>query len=266
MEDNKTLNDIQQMLDDEKPEAVQDPEEEGKSVPLSLQEMPDGALSKILIYLSVKAPIAKQHRDELREAASRLQKREGHTLSEETAIKVLQTTGWMQAHDRAILSPYACISRLQESGWMERHDAEITGKTIEETRDACLKNEANLRKEYEAELSELEDVRKELEAARGQISRLRTEAHDAVVRHERELGKRESSWMAELAQARGEIAKLKAMAKAPDKAEPADPDQVPPPILQIANLLMIRGCYDDILAVLMNTARENHRRLEVTIR
>lgn len=151
MEDNKTVNDMQQTLNEMTPETV----EANEVLP---QELSGMELARILTYLSVRAPISKENRRHLAEAARRLQRERVANISQEDAITVLQSTGWLQEHDREILSPYACVTVLQKCGWMADHDNKLL-KEAEGEKKGLREDNQQLREKLE----EAETHRKELE-------------------------------------------------------------------------------------------------------
>ena len=172
MEDNKTVNDMQQTLNEMTPETV----EANEVLP---QELTSRDLAQILIYLSLRAPISKENRRHLAEAARRLQRERVANISQEGAITVLQSTGWMQEHDREILSPFACVNVLQKCGWMADHDNKLlkeaelekqrTQEYIDGLREELQKTRDDRAKYYE-EAESLREQLEEAEAARERLS------------------------------------------------------------------------------------------------
>lgn len=161
MEDNKTVNDMQQTLNEMTPETV----EANEVLP---QELTSRDLAQILIYLSLRAPISKENRRHLAEAARRLQRERVANISQEGAITVLQSTGWMQEHDREILSPYACVTVLQKCGWMADHD----NKLLKSTRE-------NLNRDIDALEAEKHGLREELKATQKECFALQEQLKEA---------------------------------------------------------------------------------------
>ena len=175
MEDNKTVNDMQQTLNEMAPETV----EANEVLP---QELTSRDLAQILIYLSLRAPISKENRRHLAEAARRLQRERVANISQEGAITVLQSTGWMQEHDRAILSPYACATRLEECGWMADHDNKLLKEAEGEKKGLCEDNQQLREKLEEARLEKkrtqgyIDGIREELQKTQDDRARYYEEA------------------------------------------------------------------------------------------